>query len=75
MISLNNMPAGKNGIIKYIDGGYGLIQKLDTLGIRTGKKIEKISKQWMRGPVIIRSGNSELAIGYGIAQKIMVEMN
>jgi Fe2+ transport system protein FeoA len=28
----------------------------------------------MKGPVIIRSGNTEIAIGYGMANKIMVEI-
>lgn len=68
------MPVGKVGIITAINGGYGLIQKLDLLGIRTGKEIIKTSGQWMKGPVIIRSGNTEIAIGYGMAQKIMVQV-
>ncbi len=74
MISINKLPEGKKGIIMTINGGAGLVKKLDALGIRTGKEIIKVNSQWMKGPVIIRSGNTELAIGYGMANKIMVEI-
>ncbi len=74
MISLNKMPAGKKGIITDIQGGHGIVQKMNVLGIRPGKEITKISNQLMKGPVIIRSGNTEIAIGYGMARKIMVEV-
>lgn len=74
MISLTEMPAGKKGTIAAINGGYGLVKKLDKMGFRIGKEITKVSGQWMKGPIVIRSGNTEIAIGFGIANKIMVEV-
>jgi len=74
MVALNDLTGGTTGIIIAINGGHGLTQKLDALGIRVGKEITKVSRQWMKGPVIIRSGNSEIAIGYGMVHKIMVEV-
>ncbi len=74
MAALNNMTDGTTGIITAINGGQGLTQKLDALGIQIGKEITKVSRQWMKGPVIIRSGNTEIAIGYGMACRIMVEI-
>lgn len=74
MVALNDLPDGSIGIIMVINGGYGLTQKLDALGIRVGKEITKVSRQWMKGPVIIRSGNTEIAIGYGMARRIMVKI-
>jgi ferrous iron transport protein A len=73
MLTINDLPVGKKGIIKTINGGYGLIQKLDALGIREGIEIVRISTQWMKGPATIRYGNSEVAIGHNMATKIMVE--
>ncbi|HDR51962.1 MAG TPA: ferrous iron transport protein A [Mariniphaga anaerophila] len=73
ILTINNLPIGKKGKIKTINGGYGLIQKLDSLGIREGIEIARISTQWMKGPVTIRYGNSEVAIGHNMAMKIMVE--
>jgi ferrous iron transport protein A len=73
MVALNELQVGKKGIIKTISGGHGLIQKLDVLGIREGTEIMKVSRQWMRGPVTISYGSSEVAIGHKMATKIMVE--
>jgi len=74
MITLIDLPDGSTGTITAINGGYGLTQKLDDLGIHIGKEIIKVSRQWMKGPVIIRSGNMEIALGYGMARRIMVEI-
>ena len=56
-----------------IQGGYGLIKKLETLGIRPGVRITKISAQFMNGPITIQVGNSQVALGFGMAKKIVVE--
>lgn len=74
MTELVNVPVGKKAIIKNILGGQGLIHKLDVMGIHSGVEITKISKQWMRGPVTIRLGNNEIALGYGMAARILVEL-
>ncbi|MFO7852697.1 MAG: FeoA family protein [Bacteroidota bacterium] len=74
MVALTNMPVGKKGIIRDIAGGYGLLNNLDVMGIRTGIEITKVSKQWIRGPVTIRIGNNEIAIGHGMATRILVEL-
>ena len=74
MVTLNDLPVGKEGIIMAVNGGHGLVQKLDAMGIRIGKELTKVSRQWMKGPVIIRSGNTEIAIGNGMAKRIMVNI-
>jgi ferrous iron transport protein A len=73
-ISLTQMRAGQRGKIVEIDGGYGLIQKLETLGVRECKEIKKISGQWMRGPVLLQCGNSQVALGFRMASRIFVEI-
>jgi ferrous iron transport protein A len=73
MSTLNECPLGKKAIIKEISGGYGLKKKLDAMGLRIGKEIEKTSKQWGRGPVTIKFGNTEIAVGHGMAKKILIE--
>ncbi|MCK4789213.1 MAG: ferrous iron transport protein A [Desulfobacteraceae bacterium] len=74
-ISLAQMQTGQRGKIVEINGGYGLAQKLDALGIRTGKEITKISAQLMRGPVLLRQNNTQVAVGFGMASKVLVEIN
>ena len=74
-VTLAQMRAGQTGKIVGIDGGYGMARKLDALGIRVGKKITKISAQWMRGPVLLQQDNTQAALGFGMASKVLVELN
>jgi ferrous iron transport protein A len=73
-ISLARMRAGQKGRIIRISGGHGIVRKLEALGIREGKEIEKISEQWMRGPVLLQYGNTQVALGFGMASKVLVEI-
>jgi len=74
-VSLAQMQPGQKGKIIEINGGYGLARKLDALGIRLGKEITKISAQWMRGPVLLRQDNTQAALGFGMASKVLVELS
>lgn len=73
-ISLVNMVAGQTGRVVQIDGGYGMMCKLDALGIRVGKQVHKVSGQPMGGPVIISQGGTQVALGFGMARRIWVEI-
>ena len=72
-ILLSQMQNGQNGIVVQIQGGRGLINRLGALGIRPGQKITKISGMFMHGPVTAQVGNGQVAIGFGMANKIIVE--
>ena len=73
-MSLARMRAGQKGKIIRISGGHGIVDKLEALGIRQGQEIKKISDQWMRGPVLLQHGHSQLALGFGMASKVLVEI-
>ena len=73
-VSLAMMRAGQKGKIIEINGGYGLTRKLDALGIRVGKEITKVSGQLMRGPVLFQQGNTQAALGFGMASKVLVQL-
>lgn len=73
IIPLVNLASGKTGIIKDIVGGRGVKNRLYSLGIISGKKIMKISAMIMHGPVVVRVGSTQIALGFGMASKILVE--
>ena len=75
LVTLRQMPSGQSGKVAEIQGGHGLVNRLNALGIRPGKKITKVSSMLMRGPVTIRSGNTRIAVGFGMANKIIVELD
>jgi len=72
-IDLTQMRRGERGKVVDIQGGWGLLRKLEALGIKPGKEIVKVSSQLMRGPITIRVGNTQVAIGFGMARRIIVE--
>lgn len=74
MITLKNLKTGKNAIVREITGGIGLKRRLESLNIRVGKNIRKVSTLPFRGPIIIEVDNCKIAIGRGMAGKILVEV-
>lgn len=73
-VDLTQLKEGESGIVVGIDGGFGLTRRLESLGLRVGKRVTKVSSQLMRGPVTVRIGNSQIAIGFGMAKKITVRV-
>jgi len=73
-VTLAQMQAGQSGIVVQILGGRGLISRLDALGIRPGRRITKVSSMFMRGPVTIEVDRAQVAIGFGMANRIIVEL-
>ena len=73
-ISLLQLPIDKKARIASIQGGYGFQRKLRVMGIREGQTIKIISKQPLRGPLTIEVCGSQMTLGRGMAQKILVEV-
>jgi len=73
-MALSRMRAGQSGIVFQIQGGRGLVSRLSALGIRPGQRITKVGSMFMRGPVTIQVGNAQVAIGFGMANRIIVEL-
>ncbi len=73
-VSLASMKAGESGVVVQFLGGHGFINRLNALGIRLCKKITKVSSMLMRGPIIVDVDNMKIAVGYGMAQRIIVEV-
>ncbi len=71
---LTQMRAGETGLVAVIHGRHGPMRKLGALGIHPGMKITKVSSQIMRGPVIVKVGATTIAIGYGMARHVIVEI-
>jgi len=74
-VTLAWMQTGQSGIVVQIRGGHGLVSRLSALGIRPGKRITKISSMFMRGPVTIQVDRAQVAIGFGMANRIIVELD
>ena len=73
--SLGMMRTGDSGIVVRMTGGSHMINRLDALGIRQGKRIIKLSSMFMKGPVTIKIDEAQVAIGYKMADKIVVKLD
>lgn len=74
LVPLANMRTGQSGIVSKIEGGRGMVMRLEALGIRPGVTVTKVSAQIMRGPVVVRVGNTQVAIGFGMARRIILKL-
>lgn len=70
MPRLIDLRCGEMGIVVQIVGGHGLRQKLALRGIKKGSWLRMVSS--LRGPVVVESGGSQVAMGRGMAQKVVV---
>jgi len=73
-IPLTELKAGQKAKIVSLMGGRGIHRNLEVLGIRPGAVIEKISNPIRPGAVVVQVGGSQVALGYGITNKIIVEV-
>ena len=67
------MQNGQSGTVVEILGGRGMINRLSALGVRPGQRVTKVSSMFMRGAVTVQLGNAQVAIGHGMANRIIVE--
>ncbi len=74
VVSLVEMKTGQSGRVKKIYGGKGMVARLQALGLHPGKKLTKLSTFFQRGPVVVEIDRSRVAMGYGRANRIMVEV-
>ena len=71
--TLIQVSKGRNMRIVKIEGGKSFQEKAESLGLRVGVQVKKLSTQVMNGPVTIQIGSSKVALGRGMAKKILVE--
>jgi ferrous iron transport protein A len=72
--TLSDMRSGQIGVLVEIRGGHGMIRRLDALGLRLCKRVRKVSSMLMRGPTVVEVDGFQVAIGHGMASRIIVEI-
>jgi ferrous iron transport protein A len=73
-VNLIRMRSGTKGKVVQIRGGHHMRMKMETLGIRIGCEIEKVSGHALGGPVVVKFGATRAAVGHGMAHRIIVEV-
>jgi len=73
-LSLIEMRENQKGKVLEILAGASLQNRLMSMGIYKGREITKLSHFALRGPVAIKVGRAVLALGHGMASKIIIEV-
>ncbi|MBC2697661.1 MAG: ferrous iron transport protein A [ANME-2 cluster archaeon] len=68
---LSEMEYEEEGTVTDIEGT--LRKKVAGMGIRVGKKLKMITKQPVKGPVVVVVDEASTSLGLNIAEKIIVE--
>jgi len=72
-VSLTELEDGQAAVIITVNGGRQLIKRLADLGITSGTEVKIIRKTLLSGPVQVEVSGSRLVLGWGLANKIVVE--
>lgn len=73
-VSIVEMKQGETGTVVAIEGGMGMARRVQNMGIRAGKAIKKVDSHFWRGPQTVMVDKFQVAIGYGMALRIFVEV-
>ena len=68
LLNLNKGDAGK---VKTIDAGRGATRRLYEMGFNTGASVKIVKND--SGPVIVDLNGNKVALGRGLASKIVIE--
>ncbi|MHC2994578.1 MAG: ferrous iron transport protein A [Candidatus Atribacteria bacterium] len=73
-ITLDSIREGQKVKVVSILGGWGLRQRLGGLGIHPGDMIIVRKSAIMWGPILISVHGNQVALGRGIARRVIVEV-
>ncbi|OGS18220.1 MAG: hypothetical protein A3J83_05045 [Elusimicrobia bacterium RIFOXYA2_FULL_40_6] len=73
MINLTQLKNDEKARVICVEGGHCFIRRLETMGITPGVEIIKTSSHFLCGPLIVSVKSTKVAIGHGMARRVMVE--
>ena len=74
IVSLAELEPSQHGTIHSLNGWTNFVRRLEAMGLRPGRRVTKISGQFLRGPVTVMVGHTSMALGHGMASRVMVEI-
>jgi ferrous iron transport protein A len=70
--SVIDLAPGEEGEIIALAGGQGLQARLRALGLAEGQRVRNVSRIGWGGPIILSVNRAQVAIGRGMARRILV---
>lgn len=72
LLPLSFLSEGEKGIVAKLNGGRTFMEKMNSMGISPGESIEVLTGTPGQA-LLVMIGNSRLALGFGLANKIEIE--
>ncbi len=72
-MTLDQLLENRKAKVIDIQGGHGIRQRLSQMGIHMGDIITILRFGALRGPILVEVHGSQVALGRGIASRIIVE--
>ncbi|MCX7750867.1 MAG: ferrous iron transport protein A [Candidatus Bipolaricaulota bacterium] len=72
---LADLPPGAEGVLVRIHGGPGTALRLRRLGLRPGARVRALASGPFGGPVLVDVNGCRVAIGRGLARRVLVRTN
>lgn len=72
-MTLDQIIENRKAKVLDIQGGHGVRQRLSQMGIHPGDIITILRLGALRGPILVEVHGSQVALGRGIASRIIVE--
>jgi Fe2+ transport system protein FeoA len=73
LYALTDMAEGEKGVIFKALGGFGLVRRLADMGLTPGVEVKLLRKGSFGGPVEIEVRGVTLALGRGVASRVLVK--
>ncbi|MCK4671771.1 MAG: ferrous iron transport protein A [Candidatus Aegiribacteria sp.] len=71
---MSELRPGQRARIIAVRGGRGFRERFSGMGLHIGSEIEVLQSTGSNGMILIRTGNTRLMIGYGMANKIFLQL-
>jgi ferrous iron transport protein A len=75
MTNLIQIPSGTSVRVVSFNGGKNLHAKLTQFGIYPGDCLRLLRRAPLGGPLLVECNEREIALGRGVAERIIVEIN
>jgi len=73
LCALTDLAEGEKGVMIRAVGGFGLVRRLAEMGLTPGVEIKLLRKGSFGGPVEIEVRGVALALGRGVASRVLVK--
>ena len=71
--TLANLKPGEKAVVEWISAGPGAAKRLSDMGLTPGTEVRILRRGPFGGPVEVEVRGTSLALGYGLASKIIVK--